>query len=203
LLSDIFAKSNSEIAFVAFEGFAKLLIFNCKLPNKQRVLTKMLLAYFSNQIEDAERARSNDQRLKECLSCFFETYSRLNSNNMYEMVKLFTSTSKLVLLKKMFIVNVKQMAKYFYSLTSGIALMRQIIMSQIMDEIYVKLDDLNWIQKWIELFLEFELHQANIVANMSNKNILEKLHNQLNRLLVRDHYLLIPDKFLSFFPCIN
>lgn len=186
LLLERFSKSNDEIAFVAFEGFAKLLIFNCKLPNKQKVLTKMLLTYFSNENEDDEKARINRHRLKECLSCFFETYSRLNSNKMHELVKMFTPTSKLVLTKKMFNVNTKQMAKYFYSLTSGTTFMRQFIMSQIMDEIYLKLDDLNWIQKWIELLLEFELHQVNVVENVSNKNILEKLHTQLNRLLVRD-----------------
>jgi hypothetical protein len=192
------------------EGFAKLFIAGCWMPNQSACLSKLIQSYISDEkfmssiTESQPNAAIDDsnlaEKLKNCLGKFFEEYIFLNKENLGNIViKAFIPTLKLAVHQNSANLNKKKLSNFFYYLTFNVKGMRQLLIGKILDEITRDLYDFNLVNRWLEVLLELNIHQLDIDLNQRKElSNLTRIINQLNKLLVNSDVLILKTNTFIF-----
>ena len=181
------------------EGFAKLLVNKCAIPNPQICLSNLIINYISDEVSTNKAHQTNlsdnenfndnsamNNRIKTCLGTFFEEFIKLNRGNLNELViKSFVPTLKYAVHQRTNSLNKKKLSDFFYYLTFNTKGIRQILILKIMDEIFKDLSEFKLVNKWVDVLLELNIHQLDIDTEQSNELAnLTKIVNQLTELVV-------------------
>ena len=148
---------------------------NVLVPNRQAVLLKLVNAFFAEH-ETGHQASSSvvscseisheatmqhQLRLKSMLCTFFHGFVDCNKNQ-YDMCKLAIFLFKFKLEKNASVSSLKKIATWFYDLAHGGKGLRQLMVESILDQVIQVLGDYCLIQKWMNILLEFEIHQCDV-----------------------------------------
>ena len=170
---------------MAHQGFAKLLILRPELVNnKKKILFRILCSYFAEEHKDSnDNLIKIDLNLKSCLCTFLDIFYRLNYGNKQEL-----SSLAIPLLELAFDVhyafNLKKIANFFYYITRNeLSMERLSIINFIIDRVIQNFNDFYKMQRWIEILLEFNIHQSNLDSSES-KNICKEILTKMEKILV-------------------
>jgi hypothetical protein len=164
--------------------------------NKQKNLTKLVLAYFNIDISENSDATELNSKLKACLFHFFNHFAADKSNGLANtnlLAKICVPVIKFSLNKKKKLDSIKSVAAFFYNITSGFIRAdhylagsgndsiqqtnnsRLFIISSILDEIFkTKFDDYYSVQQWIGVLVEFYVHRWDICEGEDENDALFK-----------------------------
>ena len=169
---------DENISYVACEGFAKLLVNHCPLENSERIIAHMLIAYLSSSGETSQTSK----RLIGCLNSFFQIYKRLSRQCLRNLIGAFQPTLKFLLGKNSSLTALKRLAKLFYYLTDETKNLRQCLVLTILDEMFANIDDFYYVQKLIDVLLEFRIHQCDVDG--SNVESLDRIQALIQLVIV-------------------
>ena len=145
---------------MSLEGFAKLLMCGWMFEGRTAILSKMLVAYFSSDAADQSSSR---QREKSLLCSFFDVFTAASAKHVAELVGLFVPTARYLLDKSdCSKCNVRSMANYVYYTVCSRERFSLDILSALLAQVTAHVHNFNRMQKWIDILLEFNVHQANV-----------------------------------------
>jgi hypothetical protein len=110
----------------ACHGFCKLFLNGSQIPNKQRVLAKLVVIYFEPDSEGAAVTSESD-RVKKRTACLFHFFNAFvadkscGQQNLNMLAKTCVPVLKYSLNKQTRIETMRNISKFFYNLTSGFA----------------------------------------------------------------------------------
>ncbi len=131
-------------------------------------MTKLILIYHLEiDVKD-----SNNEKVLSCLSHFFQLFVQ-KIQNLNLLVKIFVPLVNYSFKKSYSMQFMRKIASFFYYLTSGFTLSdkeekktnntRLFLIDSILDEICkTKFNDYFNVQKWIEILIEFNVHQFDV-----------------------------------------
>lgn len=158
------------------EGFCKLLANRCRLESREKIaVTYLLIAYTTTSRQ--EKPTPMAQKLLACLNSFFHVYKRVN---LAALVDSFLPTLKFLVLQQTSMNVMRHLAKFFYFLTGDTINQRQLLMLSVTREILDNIDDLMYIQRLIEVLVEFRVHQCDV----GSVQLLNQLYDHLQLILV-------------------
>ena len=184
------------IRFIAYEGFAKLLLNKCWLPNKHMYLSKLIVHYITEEkiMADSTETNTTDEdqlinnRLKACLGLFFEKFIQTNKENLDELiVRSFMPTLKYAVNKNASHLSKKKLSDFFYYLTYNTQGKRQLMITKVLDEVFLNFEDFKLVNRWIEVLVELNIHQLDIDEEDEKElSTLTKIANQLLKITVNN-----------------
>jgi hypothetical protein len=183
--------SDKNVRFIAFEGFAKLLLNKCWIPNSHVIFSKLIITYISEVEPETTSQKQQTQQedhiqLKPCLSTFFRVYIEQNKEKLDDLVQFsFMPTLKYAVNKNSSGFNKRKISDFIYYLTFNTKRgIRQLLMTKILEEIYKDLNEFKLINRWIEVLLEFNVHQLDIDQdNLKELDSLNKIVSQMTQIL--------------------
>lgn len=133
-----------------------------------------------------ENQIQSDKKLKSCLIAFFHAYTGESVSNRDEFSKLAMPVFKLAIEEyHRERVNLRKLASFFYFFTQNTQNKRQLILKSILNEISMHINDYKRIVKWIEVILEFNLHECDLDEETDRSvNVLLEIYGDLMDLLV-------------------
>ncbi len=148
---------------------------------------KLLNAYFTcntSVIDDRQEILFNN-KLKSCLCQFFESFTIASIQNRDAMSKMAIPMFKYCLDNSKQNIGLKKIVNFFYYFTSETKNKRQFVVIAILNQIMENLSDFNLLQKWIEVLIEFNIHQSDVECD-SNVSIilLKEIHSQIGKIFV-------------------
>lgn len=139
---------------MACEGFAKLLLNNCRLENKTKILTNLLIVYLTSS-----NTSNSNKKLLACLCSFFDHFKQQDA---VSLIQSYLPSLRFLTLKQKGLQILKKCANFFYFITNDTISMRQILILQTIEEILRNFNDFYFVQRMIEVLLEFNVHQCDI-----------------------------------------
>lgn len=183
-----FNKKDEKIYYFTCEGFAKLLANRCALENRDKIIASLVIAYMTTTtttISDDEKATSGFSMNKKLLACLNAFLHLLKRVDLVALVRSFLPTLKFLISKQASLETQRRLAKLFYFLTGETKNQRQTLMIDVMKEIFDNIDDYLYIQRLIEILIEFRVHQCDVCETDSRSvDLLRNIYNQLHLILV-------------------
>lgn len=174
--------------YLACEGFCKLFLNNCSIPNKKNVLPKLVLTLFGEEtsINSSVENTKMNSKLKACLCEFFNQFKldkKFGGKNTYRNIISLSKTIRTVLIflikKNSSVSSLKRVANFYYYITSEIKNARLLIVSSILKEIATSFNNFYLVQKLIEILCEFNIHQSDLDLEDNRSNTMKAL-DQVN-----------------------
>ena len=151
-------------------------------------LSKIVINFFTEEPPKKDENNNLDlnslkinQKLKSCLATFIKEFINKSKKNLNDIRKIFVPSLKFAINKNSASLSKKSISKFFYFLTCKIV--RQSIVSDILDEALKHSNDFKLVHNWIEILLEFNIHQTDIdtEANVDN---MRSIVDKINKLIV-------------------
>jgi hypothetical protein len=139
------------------------LVNGAKIPNKSIILLKLLTKYFSELGDEVSNEEFEfDKKLKSLLCTFFDAYTSVNTENLNDLSEMALPMLKISIEEPQLKMRIRKVAKFFYYYTYGTTNRRQVIISSILNQIRINYNDYKKAVIWIEIMLEFNVHQSDI-----------------------------------------
>lgn len=182
-----FEKGMSDIKFIAYEGFSKLLVNKANIPNKPMILLKLLTRYFCETDDEmSDEELEFDAKLKSLLCTFFEAYTSVDEENLTDLSQLALPMLRISIEEPQLKMRVRKVAKFFYFYSYGTHNKRQAIINSILNQVRINYNDYKRAVKWIEIMLEFNVHQSDINSDRVKFSValLNEILDKLDGLIV-------------------
>lgn len=127
--------------------------------------------------QDGGSKSAVNKKLLACLNSFLHVFKKVN---LSALVGSFLPTLKFLISKQSNTNVLRRLAKLFYFLTSGTKNQRQALMLSLLREMFDNIDDYMYIQRMIEILIEFRIHQCDV----KNLQLLNDVYTQLQLILV-------------------
>ena len=182
-------QNESEVRFLTYEGYAKLLLNNATIPNKAFVLFKLVVAYNRNESPeptDAKKQPYFDHKLKSCLGTFFRQFTATSTKNSEQLSQVALPMFKSIFDNNKLNVSLKKLANFFYFFSSNVRGKRPLIVHSILSEIMDNLRFFNSVQRWTDILVEFNLHPSDVDDDSNNSRpLLKNICEKMTKLFVR------------------
>ncbi len=141
---------------------------------------KLLLAYFRRPTQTNDLENTSDNKLKACLSAFFDNYT---DDCFFELT---VPLLKIALNEPKWNMSLRSIAKFFYFHSTKTKNQPLLVMSLILDQINNDINNYPVNTKWIELLLEFNIHQSDLDSMDSKLSVkmLSDLLYKMNSVIV-------------------
>jgi len=167
---------------------SKLLIRSFSiLPNRKRVLLKLLNGYFIETKEekiDKVSTKIHKKKLKTCLCSFFELFTKIKENRIeignlvYNILDNYLKDDNM---------DIKSVCIFMKYLTQDTGYHQHIIIGEILKRMKKELKNQNIFEKWLNILIEFDLNEYVVESKQKEESIeiLKKLTKQLIEIMVR------------------
>lgn len=126
-------------------------------------MLKLLTAYFCETDDEmSDEELEFDAKLKSLLCSFFEAYTSVDIENLTDLSHMALPMLKISIEEPQLGMRVRKVAKFFYYYSNGTRNRRQAIINLILNQVRINYDDYKRAVKWIEIMLEFNVHQSDI-----------------------------------------
>jgi hypothetical protein len=161
--------------------FVKLLVSGTiqNFEIRQRILYTFLIACF-------EKAATTDELICAKLFCCLKVYTKLNKpHNLIEFTKIALKLINRSISKKSADLNVKKLASFVYFLTARHLKVLLQALNVIVDIITSKKEDFIFVQAWLDVLLEFNVHlSADMHFDLDIQESIKHVHQKLIKIIV-------------------
>lgn len=171
-------QKDEKIFYLTCEGFAKLLANRCPLENRDKIIASLVIAYITTSRNGSSQV---NKKLRACLNTFMHLFKRID---LVALVGSFLPTLKFLIAKHASMDVQRELGKLFYFLTADSKNQRPTLMNNLAREILENADDYMYIQRLIEILIEFRVHQCDVVEfDFDSVDLLRRLHDQMQLIM--------------------